>query len=124
MRVKLKAYVDHRARFTATVGRFGTKPGWQGRSLRTILLTDIRNESGQIVTDHLWFQVGKRIDALNLQPGDRVNFKARADYYEAGYLGYRDDPDLPPPRRDLKLCFPTDLRKVDKEPPQGQRVLQ
>jgi hypothetical protein len=64
------------------------------------------------MTDHLWFIVRKTFEALNLEPGDAIEFDAMATPYKKGYRGHRDDPELPPPSVDYRLSFPTKVRKI------------
>ncbi len=116
MRENLKPYIGKRTRFTGKVDRFGTKSGWEGRSIKTVCLNDIKSPEGKIVTDHLWLKIGKQLEALQLQVGDLVCFHARADYYETGYRGRRDDEDLPPLRTDIGLCYPTNVTKIATVP--------
>ena len=108
MRTELKKLGSRdRHRFTATVGGFGTKRGYQGRRLDTVLLRDVRCD-GDVVTDHLWMTCGKWSEQL--EEGMRISFDARVDSYLAGYRGRRDDYDLPPPRMDYTVKRPTRLR--------------
>lgn len=44
--------------YTATFKRFGTKSGYMGL-VETVLLTDIKDTEGNIITDHLWFNKTK-----------------------------------------------------------------
>ena len=115
MRSELQPRNGRRGRFTATVSRFGQASGWEGRLVKTLLFTDVRDESGAVVTDHLWFKVG--LWSGNLKPGDRVEFEARVRPYKAGYRGHREDDDLPPPRIDYRLAFPSKVRKITENPP-------
>ncbi len=90
MRHTLQALDHERFTVEATFTRFGTKPGWRGASLRTILLTDVRRAAdASLLTDHLWFVCGKTFDRLHLHPGDRIRFDARVTAYEKGYHGRR-----------------------------------
>lgn len=110
MREGLVTRNGRRGKFTAVVSRFGQASGWQGRPLKTVLLTDVRDESGATVTDHLWFKVGTW--SAELKPGDKVSFEARVRSYKKGYRGYREDDELPPPSVDYRLAFPSKVRKI------------
>jgi hypothetical protein len=78
----------------------------------TVLLKDIRDARGEMVTDHLWFNLTKGLAALNLRPGDTVRFDARVKPYTKGYQGYRDDVYDRPVEIDYKLDRPTKIQKV------------
>lgn len=95
---------SERHTFTATVGRFGTKTNYHGFPEPTILLTDI-TLGGKTLCDHVWFTVGKRLEAMNLRPGDKIQFDARVGAY---WHGYRDMQE-----QEYCLKYPTAIRKVD-----------
>ena len=88
MRKKLKSINGKRTRFAGVVDRLGTKRGWTGDALPTVLLKNIYmvSDSGNILTDHLWMNVGKQLE--NVEIGDVVEFDARVTPYEKGYRGY------------------------------------
>ncbi len=117
MRDGLKALENKRTHFKGTFLRFGTKSGWN-HPVQTILLKDIfladsaGNEIKQ-VSDHLWFTLGKRFEALKLVEGDKVLFDGRVSEYFKGYRGYRDDVYDSPMERDFKISYPTNLRKQE-----------
>lgn len=72
---------------------------------KTVLLVDIRNSKGEILSDHLWFKMGKGFDSLKLKPRDAVTFEATVGTYTRGG---RDSDDY-----DFKLEYPRKLRKVE-----------
>lgn len=115
MREQLARLGDLRAKFTGTFSRYGMKTGWNGNIKQTVLLQNVKNSGGVVVTDHLWFNNTKGFGALDLKPGDVVRFTARVTPYEKGYRGNRDDEDLPPVERDYRLSYPTKFRKVTSE---------
>ena len=110
MRKELKA-IGNRSRhqFEAVVERFGSKNGWTGASVETVLLRDLTCD-GRVVADHVWMTRGKWADGL--APGMRIAFDARVGTYQAGYRGRRDDYDLPSPRTDYKVQRPTRVRTL------------
>lgn len=110
LRQTLKALNTVRATFTGTFVRVGSKSGFKG-PLPTVLLAEIRDTQGRIVTDHLWFNLTKGFAALHLHEGDQVMFDARVRSYEKGYKGHRTDCPI---RTDYHLSYPTRLRKVDE----------
>lgn len=113
MRKALQQRDDERTTFLGTFERRGTKRGWVGDE-PTILLRDIRTLDGTPICDHLWFSLTKAFAALNLAPGDVVQFDARVKEYEKGYQGRREDVYVPV-ERDYKLSHPTKVRKM--QPP-------
>lgn len=113
MRKNLQKINGTRATFTGVFERFGTKNGWNGPE-KTVLLKDIRNSSGEIVADHLWFNYTKGFQMLPLSPGVEVKFVARVKLYEKGYKGYREDV-YKPIEYDYKLSHPTKICLVDQK---------
>jgi hypothetical protein len=105
-----------RSTFRGTFARFGTKAGWVGRQEETLLLTDLCDATGARVCDHLWFNLTKQFEALQLQPGDRVQFDARVKAYMKGYFGRREEV-YTSTEMDFKLSHPTQVTKVPQ--PQG-----
>jgi len=88
VREELAGIEDFRGTFTGTFIRFGSKAGYRGPE-STLLLGDVRDTEDRAMTDHLWFNLTKGFDALDLQPGDRVRFDARVKMYLKGYMGHR-----------------------------------
>jgi len=118
MRERLRQLEGTRARYNAIVARFGEKKSWGGHAPKpTILLQDVRDRNGNRVTDHLWFTVGKTFAALNLRPGDSIEFDATAKPYQKGYRGrdWNDDYAYSQRERDYRLSNPTNVRKVSPE---------
>lgn len=102
-RYELGRKVEERSTFTGRFVSYGTKPGY-GRRPVTILLADIADEHGKVVTDHLWFNRTQGFDSLGpLRTGDRVKFDARVKTYHKG--GRAD-------RIDYKLSYPSQVRRV------------
>ena len=115
MRTSLAPIAGRRRKFRGVFVRYGQKSGYKG-TLTTILLKDIQDMiERKVVTDHLWFTMGKRFQSLNLQNGDIVEFDARVTRYYKGYQGRRED-ELHPIELDYRLSFPTKLKKVDAMP--------
>lgn len=110
MRKELKKIDGVRATFQGTFVRFGEKNGWHGPE-KTVLLENVKNEEGLIVTQHLWFNLTKGFQKLNLNPGDVVQFDARVAKYEKGYKGYREDV-YKSVQTDYKLSHPSKLKKI------------
>ena len=74
-----------RFRCRATVDRFGTKSAFQGPPIPTILLRNVTDEAGTLLTDHLWFTCGRW--SADLAIGDNFEFDARVAEYTKGYQG-------------------------------------
>lgn len=110
MRNELRKRNGTRSTFIGKFSRFGWKPGWKTDE-RTVLLVDIRTPDGDVLCDHLWFNLTKQFDMLSLQAGDVVQFDARIKKYEKGYYGRREDVYVPI-SIDYKLSHPTKLRKI------------
>ncbi|ODH02584.1 hypothetical protein A4S05_23525 [Nostoc sp. KVJ20] len=112
MRVELAKINQVRTRFRAKVERFGCRENhFTNRLEDTILLKDVtKADDTQILTDHVWFSVGKQIQSLNLKPGDIIEFDARVDEYVKGYFNYNkciDNREL-----DYNLSYPTKFLKI------------
>jgi len=113
MREELVKLSGLRRTFKGTFVRFGLKSGYMNVE-KTVLLKDIIEEAtGKVVTDHLWFSLGKRLALLNLQEGDVVSFDARVTKYVKGYRGRREDVDKPV-MVDYRLSHPTKLVMLKK----------
>jgi len=78
-----------------------------------MMLRDVKDETGQIVTDHLWMTVGKQPSRLNVQIGDEVVFVARVTRYEKGYQGSREAIFAAPSSTDYRLSYPTKVRRME-----------
>ena len=114
-RKKLRRQEGQRKRFSGTFVRYGTKPAWSGPEPDITLLLKgvVMVETGELVTDHLWFNLTKGFEALGeLSEGDVVYFDARVKSYRAGYRGRDIERALyNPPRIDYKLSHPTKIEK-------------
>ena len=109
MREQLARREGYRFLCRAVVDRFGNRTGWKGRPVLTLLLRDVvEAKTGTVLTDHLWFTVGKWSEGL--AAGDVIGFEARSGDYIKGYRGRRDVDDAPPVSRDWRLERPTKVR--------------
>lgn len=107
MREKLKIIDGERMTFTGKIERYGGKGGGKF----TILIVDVRHLTGQLITDHLWFNLTKGFKAQRLDPGEFVQFDARVKAYRKGYQGTRKQIDRPV-SDDYKLSHPTRISKI------------
>ena len=89
--------------FIGIFERLGSKNGWFGQ--RTVLLKDIKNKEGEVITDHLWFNLTKGFQKLHMREGDIIQFDARVKAYVKGYN--KIDRKI-----DYKLSYPTKLKKL------------
>ncbi len=116
MRKALKQLNGERRRFSGTFVRCGQKPGWKGSTLTTVLLKDIKDTNGNIVSDHLWFNLTKGFGSLVLREGITVFFDARVTLYYKGYKGYREEVAIEKPvEMDFKLSRPTNFHVQEKQ---------
>lgn len=116
MRSKLREINNIRSKFSGTFVRYGKKT-FGVHETTTLLLRDITAvDTGQVVTDHLWFNLTTGFQAVGeLTPGDIVKFEARATRYVKGYRGYRENVDKPV-EVDYKLSHPTKVIRVETKP--------
>jgi hypothetical protein len=99
MRQELESIYGQRKRFFATFVRGGQKRGFRGRpSTFTLLFRDIRDASGRIVADHLWFNHTESF-ADDMVEGDVFSFDARVDEYLKGIDGCGHDYKLSRPTK-------------------------
>ena len=116
MRAELKELgYNRRHRFIAEFNRYGTKSGWEGATLETILLVNIRlKDSHKQVANHLWFNKTLGFGALGeLKAGDIIEFEGRVDSYEKGYKGrYAEEKGESWAETDYKISRPTKIRLV------------
>ena len=116
MRSELKELgYNRRHMFIAEFNRYGTKRGWEGAVLETILLTNIRlKDSHKQVANHLWFNKTLGFGALGeLKTGDIIVFEGRVDTYEKGYKGrYAEEQGESWTETDYKISRPTKIRLV------------
>src|ERR1035437_10344183 len=81
MREALQPYLGQRIRVTAPVQRLGTRIGWTGVKLPTLLVGPVLDADGATLADHLWLHVGRRIAAVAPQPGDMLTLTGRVKPY-------------------------------------------
>ncbi|MGE5621287.1 MAG: hypothetical protein ACM3U0_01805 [archaeon] len=115
MRGRLKDMNGERRTFYGEFVRLGVKSGYKGTE-ETVLLKNIYDTSGTFITDHLWFNLTKGFEKLDLKPGDRVQFDARVTSYTKGYKGrYAGilNPSKAKERSDFKLSHPGKIVKLN-----------
>ena len=109
MRKDLKSLEGIRGSFTATISRIGKKNNFRGAPSETVLFTDVRNEQGEPVTDHIWFTVGKKLAGVFANVGKKVSFEARVTGYTKGFKG-KGLEILKAREEDFRLSNPTNVK--------------
>jgi hypothetical protein len=99
MRKILQEHDGERGTYRGKFERFGVAGNSFGVK-QTLVLCAIVDEAGVAVCDHLWFNLTKAFQALDLYPGDVVEFRGRVETYRkrGGH--------------DYKLARPTQVNKV------------
>lgn len=110
MREKLAKKNNQREVFTGVFIQFGTKRGYRHQET-TVLLINIKDKDGNLMTDHLWFNYTKLFKRLweeeKLHTGNIIEFNARVKPYTKGYE--KDETDY-------KLSFSTKLKIIGEDP--------
>ncbi len=112
-RVALRPNLGKRSLYTGTFERTGKKESYVGPMLTTVLLKNITDESGNVVTDHLWFNETKALAAACLKEGDVVAFHAKVEEYEKRHFVRRGATYLVC-SKDYKLTRPTRIVVVSR----------
>jgi hypothetical protein len=113
MREELEKIENERGTFIGTFVRTGIKIDF-GHEKQTILLKNVKDKIGNLVTDHLWFNLTKGFEVLQLIENDVVQFDARVKSYEKGYKGRIDGEYWDFSETDYKLSHPTKITKIKK----------
>ena len=83
MRTKLGRINDkEKHEYIGKIVRFGVQK--DDRSKKTVMLQDICDVKGNLITDHLWFPVDKRMEKAAVRRGDIISFQARVGCYTKG----------------------------------------
>jgi len=111
MRTALKKIEEQREAFTGVFSKYGLKTNFRGPSTETLLLVHIRDQQGQLIGDHLWFNLTKGFEQLGqLKPGDPIRFEARVKKYKKGYINRQAGIDQS--KFDYKLSHPTRIERI------------
>jgi hypothetical protein len=111
IRKALAARDGERKKFRATFSRLGKKVNYKGYGEETILLTHITElESGEVVSDHLWFAYTAGFEKIKLEEGASVEFEARIKEYAKGYVNKKYG--INNRKKDFKLSHPTRIKIV------------
>lgn len=101
-----------RDRYRGVFERFGAKQGFRGTQ-ETVLLRNIVDADGNAVTDNLWFNLTKAFEALHLEFGDTVEFRARSEPVVKSEVRWKGV--APTLHVEYRLTRPTKVRKVTGE---------
>lgn len=115
MREELAHRNGRRGEFRAVLKRTGGKRNSHGYYVKTALFVDVRDEANTLVADHLWFNWGKQMDGLKLQPGDRVRFTATVATYHKLNRDRDWDDDESRYVVDYRLMFPRSMRVLGRD---------
>ncbi|MDR3707168.1 MAG: hypothetical protein P4L33_02625 [Capsulimonadaceae bacterium] len=112
MRKELEQIEGIRTTFTAEFVRTGLRNNWHGYPEQTVLLANVRDGTGKLLTDHHWFKMTQGFRALGtLSEGDKIQFDGRVDSYVKGYVdprNYIDDRTI-----DYRISRPTKIIKLN-----------
>jgi hypothetical protein len=82
-RIELRKYEFERRKFTGEFIRFGHTNNF----VTTVLLHDVKDESGETVASHLWLNKAKLFFEARLNHGDIVQFTGLVTRYKKGASG-------------------------------------
>jgi hypothetical protein len=111
MRKLLASQDGTRKKFRGIFSRFGKKQHYKGYVVETILIINVTDAEDDIVlTDHIWFNLTKGFEKLNLTPGAVIEFEARVTPYKKGYVNRRYK--INERKIDFRLSHPTRLKVI------------
>ena len=114
MREQLAALEGQRLTVTASVLKRGSVVSWLGVREYTICLGPVQTLDGQLLTDHLWLKVGRRLAALDLHKGDVVQFSGRVRPYKKARVRRAGQPFTY--SLDYKLSYPSNVQCLMSSP--------
>lgn len=121
MRDALQPYIGQRITVTGRVQRFGTRPGWNGSKLPTLLVGPVLDAQGVEITDHLWIRIGQRIALADPQPGNVLTLSGTVRAYTKRRKPVGPGPALT--ERDLGPAYPTRCAVVKAETVEGVQLI-
>ena len=118
MRDALENIWKQKRRLSGTFVKFGIKSGKHYNPRLTVLLSDISDEYGTYLCEHIWINESKDFMPLNLSPGDRVELNGTVNMYKKGYRGERNTElaYAKPIKWDYSISEPCYVKKVYYEP--------
>lgn len=111
MRDKLKALEGIRGIFTGEYIKVSGKKEHTGTG-PAVLLRNVKDQNGQLLTDHIWVNYNQAFEDLQLQEGDTIIFMARVGKYTKG-KGNRIE--------DYKLHYPSQIQRLGQHAFSGKR---
>jgi hypothetical protein len=81
MREALRPLDGQRITITGRVAKFGCRPLGFNLYGETVCLEGVTGGDGQALTDHVWVNVGARMEALDIRKGDVLTLTARVRPY-------------------------------------------
>lgn len=119
VRTKLERIEEERDSFYGIFKRCGRASNGK----LTVLMVDVRNKHGNLIADHVWFNLTKGFKDIGfMSPGEMLRFDARVKQYEKGYKGQKDDilARNGGVKYDYKLSHPSQIKRYLGKP--GQRL--
>lgn len=92
------------------IAKRGTYIGWANVQGQSIMLAPVTTPDGDILVDHMWFKVGKRLMALRPAVGDTLELSVRVRPYKKCFI--RRPGQAAAFKVDYGLSFPTNIRKI------------
>lgn len=121
MRKELKGLEGKRSIFTGEFVKVSGKKEHSGTG-PAVLLRNIKNQSGQLLADHIWIDYSLEFNTLQLQEGEQIIFRARVGQYHKGKKGQLVDYKLHRPTKIQRFgqhIFPEKRRKRGKAKANG-----
>jgi hypothetical protein len=101
-RIELRKYEFERRTFTGEFIRFGHTNNF----VTTVLLHDVKDESGETVASHIWLNKAKPFYGAKLNHGDIVQFTGLVTRYKKGTSGKITD---------FNIRYPSNVRNISDE---------
>lgn len=89
MRTELKKLANRRCRFVGTYQATIDHWNWKGEAHDSVLLTNIYDTEGELLTGHTWIQDTFAFGNLRLHKGHRISFIGEVQEYMKGCRGMR-----------------------------------
>lgn len=84
MRVGMSKFNHKRERFHGTFCKYGRIENEIGEIVTTILVLDVKDNSGDIISDHSWLTISRKYGGTDFKDGDKITFKASVSKYWKG----------------------------------------
>lgn len=110
MREELQPLEGQRLAVRGVVAKRGKFVGWANIVQDTLMLSPVATLDGQELTDHVWFKIGARLEAIAPHVGDTLELSVRVMPYRKCF---QHRPGKPATfRTDYGLAYPTKIRKT------------